>query len=58
MVDDSPISYKDNIENAIPIKKWSKNQNKDRQLLDVLEIIGKIKDYKDVRKGLQGIYTS
>lgn len=57
IVDDSPVAYKDNTENAIPIKKWSKSQNKDKQLLEVLKIIEKVKDYKDIRKGLEVIYT-
>ena len=52
VVDDVPYSYKENAENAIPIKGWMQSQREDYQLLQVLARIEKIKGCKDVRKGL------
>ena len=57
IVDDSPISYKENSDNAIAIKGWQKGQEKDRELLRVIEIIEQIHNSKDVRKALENIST-
>lgn len=52
VVDDTPLSYKENPENALPIKKWDHSHIKDECLMGVLEQIKSVQHKKDIRKAL------
>lgn len=52
VIDDLPLSYRENSENAIPIKSWGNRRLDDRELWQVLQKIEKIRNHKDVRKSL------
>ncbi len=49
ILDNYSISYLYNIENTIPIKSWYGENQKDRELLDMLPILKSFAKLKDVR---------
>jgi len=54
VIDNSPSSYWNNVENAIPIKSWFNDQN-DSELLDLIPILQSIAKVKDVRNVIRKI---
>ncbi len=52
VVDDTPLSYRENPENALPIRKWDHSQYKDDCLIGVLDQIRYLQHKKDIRKAL------
>ena len=56
IIDNSPTSYRNHIENAIPIKSWFGNE-KDTELNDLLPILESLAKVKDVRKVISKIIS-
>ncbi len=53
MIDDSPLAYRDNAENALPIKPWHYTHRDDRSLLDLLPKIANLRFVSDIRTELE-----
>ena len=41
MIDDMPITYQDNPENALPIQPWDQTNKNDKALLELLDTLYK-----------------
>lgn len=52
VIDDTPLTYTENPENALPIPSWKKNQRWDDSLLKILSILTKISFENDIREEL------
>jgi len=49
IIDNSPVSYELNPENAIPIDNWMGTNFNDECLLDIIPLLESLRDLKDVR---------
>ena len=52
VIDDSPVAYRHNPENALPIPPWTQKQHRDRCLLELLPKIANLRDSVDIREDL------
>jgi len=53
IIDNSPVAYSCNKENAIPIDDWIGNNCQDKSLLDLIPLLEQVRDSEDVRKVLK-----
>lgn len=57
IIDNSPVSYIFQPENAIPILTWTNDMN-DQQLYQLIPVLEKLAKFEDVRKGISKIVNN